>query len=80
MKIVPKGLTDNKSALLHVLAPYTDDEAMMTSSNGNIFRVTVHLCGEFTGPRNAKKTVMFTWTDNDKSFQDAKFCHWTTIR
>ena len=24
---------------------------MMTSSNGNIFRVTVPLCGEFTGPR-----------------------------
>ena len=24
---------------------------MMTSSNGNIFRVTGHLCGEFTGPR-----------------------------
>ena len=24
---------------------------MMTSSNGNIFRVTCHLCGEFTGPR-----------------------------
>ena len=24
---------------------------MMTSSNANIFRVTVHLCGEFTGPR-----------------------------
>ena len=23
---------------------------MMTSSNGNIFRVTRHLCGEFTGP------------------------------
>ena len=23
----------------------------MTSSNGNIFRVTVHLCWEFTGPR-----------------------------
>ena len=23
----------------------------MTSSNGNIFRVTDHLCGEFTGPR-----------------------------
>ena len=23
---------------------------MMTSSNGNIFRVTCHLCGEFTGP------------------------------
>ena len=26
-------------------------EIMMTSSNGNIFRVTGHLCGEFTGPR-----------------------------
>ena len=25
--------------------------AMMTSGNGNIFRVTGHLCGEFTGPR-----------------------------
>ena len=24
---------------------------MMASSNGNIFRVTGHLCGEFTGPR-----------------------------
>ena len=24
---------------------------MMTSSNGNIFRVTGHLCEEFTGPR-----------------------------
>ena len=24
---------------------------MMTPSNGNIFRVTDHLCGEFTGPR-----------------------------
>ena len=24
---------------------------MMTSSNGNNFRVTGHLCGEFTGPR-----------------------------
>ena len=23
---------------------------MMTSSNGNIFRVNVPLCGEFTGP------------------------------
>ena len=25
-------------------------DKMMTSSNGNIFRVTGHLCGEFTGP------------------------------
>ena len=25
---------------------------MVTSSNGSIFRVTGHLCGEFTGPRD----------------------------
>ena len=29
----------------------TSIPAMMTSSNGNIFRVTGHLCGEFIGPR-----------------------------
>ena len=29
----------------------TQKNFMMTSSNGNIFRVTGHLCGEFTGPR-----------------------------
>ena len=27
-----------------------DGNDMMTSSNGNIFRVTGPLCGEFTGP------------------------------
>ena len=30
--------------------------SMMTSSNGNIFRVTDHLCGEFTGPRWIPRT------------------------
>ena len=29
---------------------------MMTSSNGNIFRITGHLCGEFTGPRWIPRT------------------------
>ena len=29
---------------------YYNVNAMMTSSNGNIFRVTCPLCGEFTGP------------------------------
>ena len=29
---------------------YWDHFIMMTSSNGNIFRVTGHLCGEFTDP------------------------------
>ena len=28
---------------------YTSSYHMMTSSNGDIFRVTGHLCGEFTG-------------------------------
>ena len=36
-------------AFVHVLF-------MMTSSNGNIFRVTAHLCGEFTGPRWIPRT------------------------
>ena len=31
-------------------------QPMMTSSNGNIFRVTGHLCGEFTGPRWISRT------------------------
>ena len=42
---------------------------MMTSSNGNIFRVTGHLCGEFTGPRWIPRTKAsdaelwcFLWT------------------
>ena len=30
--------------------------SMMTSSNGNIFRVTGHLCGKFTGPRWISRT------------------------
>ena len=37
---------------------------MMTSSNGNIFRVTGHLCGEFTGPRwipRAKASEVELW-------------------
>ena len=29
---------------------------MMTSSNGNIFRITGHLCGEFTGHRWISRT------------------------
>ena len=32
------------------------DHHMMTSSNGNIFRVTGHLCGEFTGHRRIIRT------------------------
>ena len=32
------------------------DISMMTSSNGNIFRVTGHMCGEFTGHRWIHRT------------------------
>ena len=35
---------------------YMLDTDMMTSSNWNIFRVTGHLCGEFTGPRWIPRT------------------------
>ena len=47
---------------------------MMTSSNGNIFRVTGHLCGEFTGPRwiPAQRPVtrsfdVFFWSASEKN-------------
>ena len=46
---------------------------MMTSSYGNIFRVTGHLCGEFTGPRWIPHTKAsdaelscFLWSASDK--------------
>ena len=39
-------------------------QCMMTSSNGNIFRVTGHLCGEFTGP---------LWIPRTKA-SDAELC------
>ena len=39
-----KGPIENKSTSIQLML------CMMTSSNGNIFRVTGPLCGEFTGP------------------------------
>ena len=42
---------------------------MMTSSNGNIFRVTGHLCGEFTGPR---------WIPHTKA-SDAELWCWVVV-
>ena len=41
LEFVPRSPIDNKSGSVKI---------MMTSSNENIFRVTGHLCGEFTGP------------------------------
>ena len=49
---------------------------MMTSSNGNIFRVTGHLCGEFTGPRWIPRTKAsdaelwcFLWSAPEKTVE-----------
>ena len=47
----------NTEIIIHVLYIFKDKiyhfyrNNMMTSSNGNIFRVSGPLCGEFTGPR-----------------------------
>ena len=43
----PAGMPQAPLLVVSVVLSYR----MMTSSNGNIFRVTGHLCGEFTGPR-----------------------------
>ena len=48
----------------------TYHRSMMTSSNGNIFRVTGHLCGEFTGPR---------WNPRTKASDAGLWCFlWST--
>ena len=39
---------------------------MMTSSNGNIFRVAAHLCGEFTGPVTWSFDVFFDLRPNKR--------------
>ena len=48
-------LSSIKVKRLHITGPLAKNP-MMTSSNGNIFRVTGHLCGEFTGPRWIPRT------------------------
>ena len=47
LKCVPNGPFKNNPALIQIMAW----RRMMTSSIGNIFRVTGPLCGEFTGDR-----------------------------
>ena len=44
---------------------------MMTSSNGDILRITGHLCGEFSGPR---------WIPHTKA-SDAElwYFHWSAV-
>ena len=51
-------ICDRKDVLASVTIPTDDNKSyhyvqiMMASSNGNIFRVNGHLCGEFTDPRS----------------------------
>ena len=45
------GLTPTRLIFPNYIERYHfPNHHMMTASNGNIFRVTGHLCGEFTGP------------------------------
>ena len=47
LMFVTNGSVNNKPVLVAIKVRY---RTMMTSSNGNIFRVTGPLCGKFTGP------------------------------
>ena len=49
--IAAKDPWRSSTAMVLTLFSRNNPAFMMTSSNGNIFRVTGHLCGEFTGPR-----------------------------
>ena len=52
-EFVPCGQIDSKSAVVTTISQktYQLTKIMMTSSKGNIFRLTGPLCGEFTGDR-----------------------------
>ena len=58
----------------------------MTSSNGNIFSVTDHLCGEFTGPVTRNFDVFFDrhrinyWVNNREAGDLRRYCvHYDVI-
>ena len=55
MKTFPFQWTSKQTLRLEEVSD-TGPGFMMTSSNGNIFRVTGHLCGKFTGPRWISRT------------------------
>ena len=50
-----QGCSNYIANAVELLQPCTS-RSMMASSNGNIFRVTGHLCGEFTGHRGIPRT------------------------
>ena len=56
----PPQITDISELVLIVCDKWliiVESRSMMTSSNGNIFRATSHLCGEFTGPQRIPRTT-----------------------
>ena len=68
-----------KQRYMHVFTT----SSMMTSSNGNIFRVTGHMCGEFTGPRWVPRTKAndaelwcFRWSASEKWLSKLTWCWW----
>ena len=54
--MTPPGTTSLPPATKLTFDALVFSGLMMTSSNGNIFRVTCHLCGEFTGHRWIPRT------------------------
>ena len=57
------AVSQHSTVFFNVLS--SREKFMMTSSKGNIFRVTGHLCGEFTGPPTNGKwrgALMFSLT------------------
>ena len=45
-------------------------DCMMTSSIGNIFRVTVPLCGEFTGEFLTQRLWCFLWSASETTVEE----------
>ena len=54
------GKIDTSDLMMMIRWVMNISSRMMTSSNGNIFRVTGHLCGKFTGPRWISRTKPVT--------------------
>ena len=74
--VLPCSLTD------FLLFQYSSVN-MMTSSNGNIFRVTGHLCGEFTGPQWFPRTKasdaevwFFLWSASESTVEKQWWGWW----
>ena len=63
---------DIRGVLLQVRCSNVLAKCMMTSSNGNIFRVTGLLCGEFTGPRTKASDAelwCYLWSVSEQTLE-----------